>query len=500
MDPDYFGRQLAGESWAKWRAMLLAIAGEPLEPDEARIFTSLTRRQRAPQGRVAAECWLVMGRRSGESVSLAVLTAWLASCFDYRETLAAGEIAQTVVVSQSKDQAGNLFNLIAGVFAASTALCGLVINRTADTLSLQSKVDIVVRPANWRSTRGQTAVAVLCDEIAYWRSDDSAVPDTEVLRALRPSLLTTGGPLLCISTPYAKRGELWRHFSKYFGKDSHILVANAASTEMNPTLSPSLIAQAYEDDPEAAAAEIGAQFRSDIAAFISRDAIESCVSPGVLERAPLSDVRYFAFVDPSGGSADSMTLAVSHCEENVAVLDAVREVRPPFSPESVVAEFAALLKTYRIGSVRGDRYAGEWPREQFRKHGIDYLPSDKNKSEIYGALLPLLNSRRVDLLDDKRLIAQLCGLERRTARGGRDSIDHGPGAHDDLANAVAGALVGCNYRPAEIPIVAPIIIEGLGRHNPFGPVGPNPFAESNAFADQARCDADPRSFGFTIRK
>jgi len=31
--------------------------------------------------------------------------------------------------------------------------------------------------------------------------------------------------------------------------------------------------------------------------------------------------------------------------------------------------------------------------------------------------------------------------ERRTTRGGRDSIDHLPGAHDDLANAVAGALV-----------------------------------------------------------
>jgi len=39
------------------------------------------------------------------------------------------------------------------------------------------------------------------------------------------------------------------------------------------------------------------------------------------------------------------------------------------------------------------------------------------------------------------LISQLHGLERRTARGGKDSIDHGPGAHDDIANAVAGALV-----------------------------------------------------------
>jgi hypothetical protein len=103
------------------------------------------------------------------------------------------------------------------------------------------------------------------------------------------------------------------------------------------------------------------------------------------------------------------------------VLDCVREVRPPFSPESVVSEFATLLSSYRVGAVRGDRYAGEWPREQFRKVGIDYLPADKNKSELYGALLPLLNSRRVDLLDDKKLVAEFVGLERRTARG-RDNI------------------------------------------------------------------------------
>jgi hypothetical protein len=45
------------------------------------------------------------------------------------------------------------------------------------------------------------------------------------------------------------------------------------------------------------------------------------------------------------------------------------------------------------------------------------------------------------LLDHPRLVAQLCALERRTARGGRDSIDHPPGAHDDVANAAAGALV-----------------------------------------------------------
>ncbi len=153
-------------------------------------------------------------------------------------------------------------------------------------------------------------------------------------------------------------------------------------------------------------------------------------------------MKYSAFVDPSGGSSDSMTLAVAHAEpDGRAVLDAVREVRAPFSPAAVVSEFAVLLRIYGIASVKGDRYAGEWPRERFREHGVEYFPAELVKNEIYVNFLPMLNSGRVELLDHPRLIGQLCGLERRTARGGRDSIDPPPGAYDDVANAACGCLV-----------------------------------------------------------
>jgi hypothetical protein len=66
----------------------------------------------------------------------------------------------------------------------------------------------------------------------------------------------------------------------------------------------------------------------------------------------------------------------------VAVLDAVYERRPPFSPEAVVSEFVELLKTYRATEVVGDRYGGEWPREQFRKLGIEYRVAEKPKSKL----------------------------------------------------------------------------------------------------------------------
>ena len=110
--------------------------------------------------------------------------------------------------------------------------------------------------------------------------------------------------------------------------------------------------------------------------------------------------------------------------------------------------------------VYGDRYAGEWPAEAFGKVGITYSAADRPKSQLYADLLPILNSRRADLLDEPRLVAQLIGLERRTARGGRDRIDHAPGSHDDVANACAGVLVNAGSAGSGYPVATRIY--GLG--------------------------------------
>ena len=111
----------------------------------------------------------------------------------------------------------------------------------------------------------------------------------------------------------------------------------------------------------------------------------------------------------------------------------------PFSPDAVVHDFAALLKSYRVNRVTGDRYAGEFPRELFRKHGIAYDLAKQTKSELFRDLLPLLNSGRIVLPRNDRLQSQIVGLERRTSAVGRDTISHPDRGHDDVANAVAGA-------------------------------------------------------------
>jgi hypothetical protein len=228
---------------------------------------------------------------------------------------------------------------------------------------------------------------------------------------------------------------------------------------MNPTVPQRVIDEAIEADPASAAAEYGAEFRSDLEAFVSREVVERAIVPNCYELPRIEGIHYHGFTDPSGGSSDSMTLGIAHVQGDRVIIDVIRERRPPFSPDDVVKEFACTLKCYGIGRVKGDRYGGEWPREVFRKHGVEYRVADKAKSDLYRDLLPLLNSGRVELLDLPRLVAQLCSLERRTARGGRDSIDHPPGAHDDVANCVAGVAITAVQAAAvpEVPIVMPFI-------------------------------------------
>ena len=143
-------------------------------------------------------------------------------------------------------------------------------------------------------------------------------------------------------------------------------------------------------------------------------------------------------MDPSGGKADAFTVAIGHKAEDKSIIDLVRGWDPPFNPKVVTGEIAEVLKAYGVLNVTGDRFAAEWPVAEFREHGIAYEQCELNKSELYLAFVPVTNSRGVELPDDKRLFTELRRLERKRGRAGKDTVDHPPRLHDDLANAVAG--------------------------------------------------------------
>jgi hypothetical protein len=445
-DARWWGSWFERGDWYRWRVVLKAMFALPMDEGELEVFNQHTGRSMPPSVPIK-ELWACVGRRGGKSRCMALTAAWLACFHDWRPHLAPGrsEVATVQLIASDRRQARTLMRYLRSLITQHGLLKQLVVREGGEWIELSCGVSIEITTCSFRSVRGFTVAACICDEIAFWMGDDSTNPADEVVNAIRPAMSTMPGSLLmAISSPHAKRGPLWDAYRKHFGKDNdRVLVWKATTREMNPTVDEDIISEALEADPSRAAAEYLAEFRTDVETFISREVVDGVMVPGRHELPRMSGMQYVAFVDPSGGSSDSMTLAVCHLDRatNRVVLDAIRERRPPFSPDQCVNEFCGLLQSFNVHRVVGDRYAGEWPREAFRKYGIAYEPSERSKSEIYVELLPLLNAGRCELLDHPRLIAQLCSLERRTARGGRDSIDHPPHSHDDIANAVAGALV-----------------------------------------------------------
>lgn len=466
-DPHLLGESIPGESWSLWRTLLIAAMGETLTDDERESFAAVTKRPHEPGERVD-ELWCIVGRRGGKTRAAGTFAAYLAALCDWTEYLAPGERGALPILAAASYQAGKAFEHVKGILQHSPVLAGmLAAEPTAEKIALSNSVDITIAVANFRTVRSITAIGAICDELAFWSLEGTKNPDTEILRALRPALATTGAPMMVISSPYARKGELFTTFRRDFGAngDRAILIANGPSLAFNPTLKQSTIDKAYQRDPAAASAEYGGLFRSDVEALLVREIVEALVDTGITERTRQPGIHYVGFVDPAGGSGtDSMTLCIAHRDRTGnAVVDLMREKKPPFKPSIVTGEFAAVLKSYGITTVTGDNYGGEWPKEQFAQNGVTYERCDQPKSALYGAMVPAINSGQIRLLDNARCVDQIVGLERRSGSSGRDIIDHAPGGHDDVANAVAGAVAPLLTKRGPMKISAEAIAASAGR-------------------------------------
>ena len=465
-DENLFGTAFGGESWSTWRVFLKALFGLEIDDAELGAFRQHSGGREPPERQVS-EAWVIAGRRGGKSSIAALVAVYLAAFRDYSENLAPGEVATVAVIAADRRQARTIMRYCQGLMESVAMLSALIEKQLTDSIYLRNRVVIEVHTCSFRSVRGYSLAAVIADEIAFWRSDDfSANPDREVLASLRPGMASLPEPLLlCISSPHSRHGELWQTYRRHYGKNSEdVLVWQAPSATMNPTLSQRVIDRAFESDPDVANSEFGAEFRSDLESYIPRDVVEALVATDRHELPPQDGITYRAFCDPSGGRGDSFTLAIAHRSDDRIILDALRERHSPFSPKDTVADYADLLRRYRLSEVTGDRYSGEWVASEFRSQGITYQPASKPKNQLYSELLPSLNTGEIRLLDSGRLISQLCGLERRVLPSGREQIDHPPGAHDDLANAVAGVAFECQQASKhELVFLSPDELAGRDR-------------------------------------
>jgi hypothetical protein len=453
----FIGKEL--DSWKPWAVALRCLYGLPVNSTKSKeLIQQCTGRDfsELPKEGFSTALFLT-GRRSGKSRIAAVVAGFEALFGGNEKKLSPGEQGLVAVVAPTRFQSGVVWNYLRGLFDSSPLLRTEVVDtkEAAKQLTLANGLQIAVITGDPKKVRGFTLVACVVDETAFFGLDEesSVRSDVELIRSIRPSLATTNGRLICISSPYAKKGfcyTTWQRFhGENRGKTSNFsnkwttLLWKAPSRVMNPTLSKAVVDAAVQDDPAAARSEYFAEFRDGISEYVPRSLIESLVIRGRKELVPRPDRHdYFAFCDMSGGRTDDASLAVGHREGRKVILDCLTVWRAPFNPHHVVSEQARELRNWGLRRVVGDNYSAEFVASAFTGCGVRYSKSELPKSQLYRELLPRLCSAEIELLDDEQLISQLAGLERRTRSGGQDIIDHAPNGKDDAANAVAGVAAG----------------------------------------------------------
>jgi len=386
--------------------------------------------------KVSQEITYVCGRRGGKSDRLAGnIATFEAVTGGHEKHLAPGERGHIVLIAQDKRACRVLYRFILAKFENSPLLSQLLQDVRKEEIDLTNRLTISIFPCSFRAPRGFAIPVAILDELAFFRHE-GAVIDKEVIDAIRPAQATfPNSKLIKISSPYSKSGELYRDFATRHQRED-LLVFKATSWDMNPSIPQSFLDSEKERDPEMFSREYAAELSSSISNVFDREYVEDCIVHGRHELPYVADFRYVAGVDPAGGGPDEFAMSFCHRDGHRIIQDLVRGWLSK-RPADVVQEAAQILKTYKVSTVVGDKYSGEWVRQAFRDCGIKYVVSSLTSSDALLELLPLINQGNIELLDDKKQTGQLISLERRTSRTGKDSLGHPQGLHDDRAVTLA---------------------------------------------------------------
>lgn len=265
-------------SWAPWLVLLRAAYGLPLTAEEVEIFRAHTGRTTyAPPVGGWGEIAVVVGRQSGKTRVAAAVAIYEA--ITAPQNPGDGDSYALLVAQEHRAAQRALLAYVSEALNASELLRSSVEEELRESVALKSGVRIAAYPCRPASVRGLRARVVVCDELAFYRSSEGYPTDLEMLRAVRPTLATTGGKLVVISSPYGQTGALWDLHRRHYGRDgARVLVWQASAPEMNPTLSADYLERMAEEDPEGYRAEVLGEFRAGTATLLDRRALDAWVA------------------------------------------------------------------------------------------------------------------------------------------------------------------------------------------------------------------------------
>ena len=338
-DPHLMGHVLKGDSWLPWRTILIASMGEALTDEERVVFKQLTGREREPLQRVN-ELEVVAGRRGGKTTAMAAGATYIAACCDHSDALARAEQGVLLCVAQDQRVAKQILDRVEANLQDSPILHQLIKGRTQDSIELTNNISIEVRPSIFPKTEGTDLHRNNCGRACV------------LVHGVKLRESRCGGAGRCSPRPAHHARPLHHGIesptqrSECFGRRSNDttvpMALLACSSPRAPqetsthTIPQSEIDRELERDRARNTAELLAEFRNDLEGYVTYEVVEACIG-SYFEMPPARSVSYYAFTDPVGWSAMILSrYAICHREHDRVVIDCIREVRPPFSPEQVM--------------------------------------------------------------------------------------------------------------------------------------------------------------------
>ena len=470
MSDKYLGKDYLS---AAQRAILKAIYGDPMERDERLAFLELTE-GREPRKGGYDEAAIICGVRSGKTeLGTTVLTY---ECVGWNPVLASilppGKTAKGIIVAQNERGAGeareyvegNLLKLHDAYGGILASVSGQERAITGKSIKLSGACEIVIYPSKKASVRAATGLCFIGDEVAYWEVAEGAYSqDTKVMRAVRSRFATLSRlhpKRLLISSPDEEEGvlyEAWKHRETR----PKVLVINAPSWALNPSLEQSFLDDEEEKDPEDFKTEYGAQFRRAGGgnAFLSADVIEQCIERGRIQNPPKSGIEYLAWMD-AAFKRDRFSLGIGHLEYVAGapkvVVDHTRHWTPratakgrkaaPLDDREVIKEVVAEIRAYGCDRIHGDQFADVPIKNTFQTdHGVLFVESPVSAPEKVDAFKNLrasMRARLVSIPEDPVLVKDLKSLEVTHSKTAgsmmvRIAAPKRKGAYDDAANVLA---------------------------------------------------------------
>jgi len=419
----------------------------------------------------------IVGRRGGKTTLAAALSIFCSIKENWTPYLEKTPFATVLILSPNIELSQEILEIIRNMYENSPILSRLIDRKKKNTqrtfnvkvpflieeegkpMIQYSRVQIKVGAASKKTTRGIAACAVLCDEIAYWGTDEKyAETDIEILRAVKPAQAQFDDKLLLIklSSPGIKQGVLYNEYLKRFDLPINYVVFKAPSWVWNP----SMVTERYlktemELDPEGFASEYRADFVDSLSDFISPEMVDTCVLRGrtfIPPEGKGSEVVYTASID-AAFKGDRFAFTVMgymgvRVKQYVMKTWSGNRSEPVKSME--VAQFiSTICKEYGISRVHADQYAFQPLKEIFEQYGINLVEmpfTNTLKKQIYYNLKSLIHNLKIDLLDNPINISEIKQLKVEQTSTGLVRIGHPPGGHDDCADvtAISGYLLVYN--------------------------------------------------------